>query len=85
MPQSEPKNSVMAVVVTFNRLDLLKQCVEALRAQTAPCHILIVDNASTDGTGQWAASQAGLSYRSTGSNLGGAGGFNRGMRWAAEA
>ena len=85
MPQSEPKNSVMAVVVTFNRLELLKQCVEALRAQTAPCHILIVDNASTDGTGQWAASQAGLSYRSTGSNLGGAGGFNRGMRWAAEA
>ena len=83
--QEGKKHSVCAVVVTYNRLELLKQCVEALRGQSAGCDILIVDNASTDGTAQWAAGQRGCRYRNTGSNLGGAGGFNRGMRWAVEA
>lgn len=73
-----------AVVVTYNRLDLLRQCAQALRNQTVACDILIVDNASTDGTSQWLASQPDLHYRDTGSNLGGAGGFNLGMRWAVE-
>ena len=85
MPQSEKKSAVAAVVVTYNRLELLRQCVDALRAQTTACDILIVDNASTDGTAQWLASQPDLHYRNTGSNLGGAGGFNHGMRWAVEA
>ena len=83
--QEEKKHGVCAVVVTYNRLELLKQCVEALRGQSAGCDILIVDNASTDGTAQWAAGQQDCRYRNTGSNLGGAGGFNRGMRWAVEA
>lgn len=85
MPQTVKKSAVAAVVVTYNRLELLRQCVEALRAQSAACDILIVDNASTDGTEQWLASQPDLRYRNTGSNLGGAGGFNHGMRWAVEA
>lgn len=83
--QEEINHSVCAVVVTYNRLELLKRCVEALRAQSTGCDILIVDNASTDGTAQWAAGQQDCRYRNTGSNLGGAGGFNRGMRWAVEA
>ena len=85
MPRNETGNSVAAIVVTYNRLELLRQCVEALRAQTTACDILIVDNACTDGTDQWLASQPDLRYRNTGSNLGGAGGFNYGMRWAVEA
>lgn len=84
MPQNQLKSAVAAVVVTYNRLALLKQCVQALRLQTVPCDILIVDNASTDGTAQWLSAQPGISFRNTGSNLGGAGGFNRGMRWAVE-
>lgn len=83
--QEEKNHGVCAVVVTYNRLELLKHCVEALRAQSAGCDILIVDNASTDGTARWAAGQQDCRYRNTGSNLGGAGGFNRGMRWAVEA
>ena len=47
-------NTVLAIVVTYNRLEMLKQCVEHLQAQTFPCDILIVDNASTDGTRVWA-------------------------------
>lgn len=74
-----------AVVVTYNRLELLRQCVEALRNQTVACDILVVDNASTDGTAQWLESKPELNCRNTGANLGGAGGFNLGMRWAVEA
>lgn len=55
MPQTEENNAVAAVVVTYNRLALLRQCVEALRAQTAACDILIVDNACTDVSSQWLA------------------------------
>lgn len=79
---------VAAVVVTHDRKALLKRCLATLLAQTAPCDILLVDNASTDGTGAWARELAGrqprLHYRSTGANLGGAGGFHYGVRWAME-
>lgn len=85
MLPNEIENPVAAIVVTYNRLELLQQCVGALHNQSAACDILIVDNASTDGTAQWLASQSDLYYRNTGSNLGGAGGFNYGMRWAVEA
>lgn len=78
-----------AVVVTYNRIDMLKQCVASLLEQYVPCDILIVDNASADGTQAWAQqlaeNHAQVLYRNTGKNLGGAGGFNVGMRWAVEA
>lgn len=78
---------IAAVVVTYNRLPLLQECVKKLEAQTAPCDILIVNNASTDGTTEWLGEQRRESFfaRNTGANLGGAGGFNYGMRWAVEA
>ena len=82
-------NKVAAVVVTFNRIDLLKQCVEALLKQNYPCDILLVNNNSTDGTEEWALELVNkfdnIKYHNTGANLGGAGGFNYGMRWAVEA
>ena len=77
-----------AVVVTYNRLPLLRQCLAALRSQTvAPAAIWVIDNASTDGT-QATVQELGwpeLVYRNTGRNLGGAGGFAYGMREAALA
>ena len=82
------KNRVAAVVVTYNRLPLLQKCIAHLRAQTAPCDILVVNNASTDGTTVWLTAQETsgvLRARNTGENLGGADGFNKGMRWAVEA
>ncbi len=85
MLRNEMKSPVAAIVVTYNRLELLRQCVEALRAQTAACDILIVDNASTDGTAQWLASQPDLFSRRIGRNLGSSGGFNYGIRWAVGA
>ena len=42
---------VTAVVVTHNRVALLRECLAALRAQTRrPDAVLVVDNASADGT-----------------------------------
>lgn len=85
----ERKNQTAAVVVTYNRAEMLKQCLTALECQTAPCDILVVDNASTDDTENAvkAAMQKNraIQYRNTGANIGGAGGFNFGMRWAVEA
>jgi len=44
-------DSVCAVVVTYNRKNLLIECLEALRKQTRPIQgIYLIDNASTDGT-----------------------------------
>jgi len=43
--------TVCAVVVTFNRKNLLIECLEALQKQTHPLDaIFLIDNASTDGT-----------------------------------
>lgn len=80
---------VAAVVVTYNRINKLQQCIYALKNQTVPCDILLVDNASTDGTSTWVqqyiAASKGIFYKNTEKNIGGAGGFNLGMRWAVEA
>ncbi|MGC9121183.1 MAG: glycosyltransferase family 2 protein [Sulfurihydrogenibium sp.] len=45
------KDTVCAVVVTYNRKQLLIECLESLRKQTRPVQgIYLIDNASTDGT-----------------------------------
>ncbi len=74
------------VIVTFNRLALLKECVEACLAQTLPCSgILIVDNASTDGTWAYLEEQKKnpvIHPVRMKENLGGAGGFAEALRLA---
>jgi GT2 family glycosyltransferase len=85
---TEPRLSakkVAAVVVTHNRERLLTNCLESLLGQTADGFgILVIDNASTDGTRQYVESLADdrIHYHNTGRNLGGAGGFNWGIRQA---
>lgn len=76
----------VAVVVTYNRKACLLRCLEALLAQTAPLEILVVDNASTDGTAEALQPLLGerVHYRNTGANLGGAGGFQYGVRVAVQ-
>jgi GT2 family glycosyltransferase len=80
---------IAAIVVTYNRQSYLLRCIEALRQQACDAmDILVIDNASTDGTGDALAPLAAdgvLRYYNTGANLGGAGGFNYGMRVAVEA
>lgn len=71
--------NVPAVVVTFNRLQLLQRTINALRTQTTPLKsIIVVDNGSTDGTHQWLDNQKDLCVIHQ-NNVGGAGGFHRGI------
>lgn len=82
----EENKKVIAVVVTYNRKELLKECINALLEQEYDnCDILIVDNASTDGTKEFIKDEIQnkrVHYVNTGANLGGAGGFNYGMKEA---
>lgn len=83
-----------AVVVTYNRKQLLQRCINALLAQTAPLdRIFIIDNASTDGTEALLASpfyrnEPRIECVRLPENIGGAGGFADGMRraydWGAD-
>jgi len=75
--------TVAAVVVTFDRLSLLQGLVARLREVDALGRILVVDNASTDGTGAWLA-EAGVEHHTLATNTGGAGGFHEGLKWAIE-
>lgn len=89
------KKSVAAVVVTYNRKQLLLECLDCLEAQdlarlgdSYELSVIVVDNASTDGTEEALepyVTSGRISYFNTGENLGGAGGFNYGMRVAVEA
>ncbi len=79
---------LVAVVVTYNRLDKLKVTLARLLDSPASelAQVLVVDNASTDGTGAWLATQqeARLTVLTSAVNSGGAGGFAWGMRQAME-
>ena len=74
---------LVALVVTFNRLAQLQKTVMRLLADQVN-HVVVVDNGSSDGTSQWLAGQTDLRLRIIRSavNLGGAGGFETGMRAA---
>jgi GT2 family glycosyltransferase len=74
---------VVAVVVTWNRRELLIESLAALHAQEHPLHaVVVVDNASDDGTAEHLAAQTGLDVVSLRANTGGAGGFTVGIEQA---
>lgn len=80
---------IAAIVVTYNRLELLKKALAAVEAQERALDLLvIVDNASTDGTADYLASRPyrqATKVRTMKENTGGAGGFFAGMSAAYEA
>ncbi|MGN6376167.1 MAG: glycosyltransferase family 2 protein [Sphingomonas sp.] len=81
----ETNRQVCAVVLTYNRRDMLERCLAALVAQTRRCdRIVVVDNASGDGTAAMLAERWGDSVEvySLRKNIGAAGGFNLGMHIA---
>lgn len=79
---------LVAVVVTHRRLAQLKQTLAALAAQPIAdlAAILVVNNASDDGTQDWleAQTEPRLHVLHSEINLGGAGGFELGMRHAMQ-
>jgi len=77
--------TVVAVIVTFNRLEALK--VTVANTFKHPFHkIIVVNNVSTDGTGAWLDSldEDRLVIIHSETNQGGAGGFHQGFHYAAE-
>ena len=82
--------TICAVVVTFNRKALLVNCLNALKQQTHTLtHIIVIDNASTDGTKEflieqgWENSET-FTFVALPENRGGAGGFYEGIKYATE-
>lgn len=72
------------VVVTYNRLALLKENIQSLREQDyLNREIIVVNNGSTDGTSKWLDQQEDLIVINQ-SNSGGAGGFFTGLKYVAE-
>ena len=75
---------IIAVVVTFNRRELLKRNIECLRRNKPVSSILVVNNGSTDGTKEWLDEQKDLSIIHQ-ANVGGSGGFYTGIEHAYQA
>lgn len=83
---SERNICAVAVVVTYNRKALLRVCIDALLGQTYSCDIVIVDNASTDGTKTYLQKNgflknARIHYLLLDENVGGSGGFHYGVKY----
>jgi rhamnopyranosyl-N-acetylglucosaminyl-diphospho-decaprenol beta-1,3/1,4-galactofuranosyltransferase len=75
---------VCAVVVTHNRAQMLRRCLTALAEQRrAPERVLVVDNASSDGTREMLAAEfPDALVLALAVNEGGAGGFHEGVKRA---
>lgn len=75
---------VLISVVTYNRIDLLKILIESLRKQTfKERDILVVNNDSTDGTGEWLKEQNDLIIINQG-NTGSSGGQHTAFKFAKD-
>ena len=83
---------ISAVVVTYNRIELLKECLTSYINQTRlPDKIIVVDNASTDGTREYLDTWKNDNDEKTkihvihlSENKGGSGGFHEGLKTALE-
>jgi rhamnopyranosyl-N-acetylglucosaminyl-diphospho-decaprenol beta-1,3/1,4-galactofuranosyltransferase len=87
-PDRRPRRTV-AVVVTFNRLPLVQRLIARLGEIDGLAEVLVVDNASTDGTGAWlratpTTGEIPVLARTLDRNKGGAGGFHDGLGWAVD-
>jgi GT2 family glycosyltransferase len=73
---------VIAVIPTFNRLALLKECIDALKKQTFALHdIIVVANGSPEALINW-LKQENITTIVLQKAIGSAGGFNEGIKEA---
>ena len=71
---------IAAVIVTYNRLPLLKECLFAIQSQTRELdNIYVINNGSTDGTKEWLSINSNFEVLNE-QNLGGANGFFVGIK-----
>ncbi|QYM77000.1 glycosyltransferase family 2 protein [Leucobacter luti] len=80
--EEERRETVAAVIVTFNRVDKLPRTLESVLGQDYPCStVVVINNASTDETREFldATEDPRIVVRHLQENRGGAGGFEYGM------
>lgn len=76
---------VLAIVITYNRVDLLKKCLESLKSSSFVPDILVVDNASKDSTEDFIKNNhKDIFYLKLEQNLGPAGGAQIGQNFALQ-
>jgi len=77
-------SNVVAAIMTYNRRDSLRQCLDGIRGQSIiPGTVLVVDNASTDGTDQMLAQDfPEVRVHRSAENVGCAGAMHESLRLA---
>ena len=86
----KPQIKVIALIVTYNRKVLLEECLDALLDQSLPVDkLIVIDNDSADGTDALFAvgeqfDRSVIDYIKLPENIGGAGGFYEGIKYATE-
>ncbi len=78
---------VSLIILTYNRLDVTKDCLESIRRHTPEPHeIIIIDNGSSDGSREWlrqrATEQSTIRLIENQENRGFSAGCNQGMQAA---
>ena len=81
MVNTNPNMKIIVVVVTYNRLELLKRNIGCLRKNHPIDQYIVVNNGSTDGTQEWLSKQPDLTVIQQ-ENVGGSGGFYTGIQQA---
>jgi len=81
---------IAAIVVTYNRKQLLEKCLLSISKQSHPVtSIIVVDNNSSDNTYEWFETSSFNTTENTyihlNENTGGAGGFWHGLKHSTEA
>ena len=81
-PPSDP-GLTSIVILTHNQLGYTRECLDSIRLYTdEPYELIVVDNASTDGTPQYLASLPGLTLIRNDTNRGFPAAANQGLRVA---
>jgi GT2 family glycosyltransferase len=78
--QEMPKSRVAIAIVTYNRLEMLRECLATVKQQIVSAdEVIVIDNGSTDGTPEWLSNVSDITVVRQ-ENLGAAGGFSRAMK-----
>ena len=76
---------VLIIIVTWNKQEYLHRLLSSIQQISYPNYtVLVVDNASTDNTEEITKQFESVIHKRLPENVGGAGGFNAGLRFALE-
>lgn len=82
------KKDLGIVICNFNKVDYLRDCLKSIfdaKFDDLTYDVIVVDNASTDGSEDMVKKEfSNVILLQTGSNLGGSGGFARGMQYVLD-